>query len=949
MSPTRTTQQSIQQFMRTQAFPKITQTIGDRTFAKLEGDSITFHPPENTLRRLPDGTVDGPPRVLGSQLRDFSDNGIFTKSWYSLYRKTKALVHRHLEQFLGITRPDGFNPHGSPQALLDLNHQDTHKLITQTARHIMSTTGHGYVRNPQALGNNLLGHLVGPDLINQTIALAGSQAVIGDLNATRRNLKALHQAARSNPNAVVLWYRCCTDGPPTHQEGPDPQEILDQTAQAFRRAYQDADEPHPWLSDPEAVDHHRLWQAFSNLNHRAVGAAWRHENTIQQCVIAAHLALHTGAQPSHTALNYLLRNTHPHSHPGTHALLCAFVAESKRRLDHRGTGTQSQLATEIEQMELHIYREGRNQPSATTTFLAAHEHTAPLPWEKVKSLFPEPEPEPQGTASASRRRARRHDATHPATLTREEAARRKQQVSRVVLDIAMSHTPNRPGQQAHVTTTESTVILHPGNQKEAIVTISRRQDNTLELANQSCWSTGTSLPDPTGQADQDLLLPSTMDTALMAGAVLIRDHLRANRSTLPTQRLLPSMPVLMEVLTSNMLILPPETQRRLDDTRLTTQWRQALRSLLDADTWSLAMQMHGQVTVEDYNRTAVIPQAARQLRHANPGALAWLLHHDPPAEHINHPGQAIRLARQSAERHGIPRNLWKTLSRLPPQIVAELPHENHQNTRAILHAISRHGAVPYPTTLHVMKQHILFEEGDEEYWYPQDNSNIIALLDIIFREDARRRTPCAWTPDQLRDVTDYVHAMQTLNQPIRSTTWNGLLQATQDWHHHLNEIMQQQLWQQQLKAQHGYYPAWNSLLAQHRRGPHVVVPLTDALMLHNEGTAMHHCVGAYGQRCAKGESRIFSIREPNGNPLATTEMELSNGRWYPAQTRGPHNHDPGSEAKTTAVQLAEAYSERHQQEPDNTSQHWYVHAETGFIVNAIPEDAEHRPRNDHAL
>jgi hypothetical protein len=76
-----------------------------------------------------------------------------------------------------------------------------------------------------------------------------------------------------------------------------------------------------------------------------------------------------------------------------------------------------------------------------------------------------------------------------------------------------------------------------------------------------------------------------------------------------------------------------------------------------------------------------------------------------------------------------------------------------------------------------------------------------------------------------------------------------------------------------------------------------IVPLDSAKKLWKEGRVMHHCVGSYDQRVAKGVCYIYSVRQGDKR-IATVELVRVNGQVRPAQIRGRHNAQPSKEVCT---------------------------------------------------
>ena len=76
-----------------------------------------------------------------------------------------------------------------------------------------------------------------------------------------------------------------------------------------------------------------------------------------------------------------------------------------------------------------------------------------------------------------------------------------------------------------------------------------------------------------------------------------------------------------------------------------------------------------------------------------------------------------------------------------------------------------------------------------------------------------------------------------------------------------------------------------------RLGGYEILPIEDGASLYREGTAMHHCVGTYGDEVLHGDCYIYSIRR-NDERVATVALCRHNGRTYLEQIRGRCNIQP---------------------------------------------------------
>lgn len=77
----------------------------------------------------------------------------------------------------------------------------------------------------------------------------------------------------------------------------------------------------------------------------------------------------------------------------------------------------------------------------------------------------------------------------------------------------------------------------------------------------------------------------------------------------------------------------------------------------------------------------------------------------------------------------------------------------------------------------------------------------------------------------------------------------------------------------------------------------MIVELTSASALFEEGREQQHCVAGYVSCCLKGISRIFSIRGRDGRRLSTAEVTIHEGALRVVQHRAALNRPPSKTAK----------------------------------------------------
>lgn len=89
---------------------------------------------------------------------------------------------------------------------------------------------------------------------------------------------------------------------------------------------------------------------------------------------------------------------------------------------------------------------------------------------------------------------------------------------------------------------------------------------------------------------------------------------------------------------------------------------------------------------------------------------------------------------------------------------------------------------------------------------------------------------------------------------------------------------------------------WPPVIRKFESGPFVMRALCNELELQEEGEAMDHCVGTFGDTCRFQPLRIFSIQlKKGGKRVATLAIkETRSGHWDVDQLKGPGNTDPSS-------------------------------------------------------
>ena len=319
------------------------------------------------------------------------------------------------------------------------------------------------------------------------------------------------------------------------------------------------------------------------------------------------------------------------------------------------------------------------------------------------------------------------------------------------------------------------------------------------------------------------------------------------------------------------------------------------------------------VTLDRYNLLAAPAWCLESLGETNPGALMWAFAHGRALEEIRHPGQVISMAREALERAGLePRN-WKFVSRLSQETVRETTWENRDTEAAeLLNAVASQGWNPGPAGISNMLQPLLDRTGAKNTWDRTERTrpNAARALNLMARALAGSAlAEAAAMMGEVPEIGDYVRDRSKNGQALTATTWGGLRRASARWHQaQARERRRTRRTNMALRGR-GTFLAWNSLLGDTEEDGARAAPLTDEMQLLEEAQAMDHCVFGYGESCASGEVRIFSILE-NGERSATTEIGLQrDGTWRAVQTRGRMNRTATAAAVATAESAARRYTE----------------------------------------
>ena len=277
---------------------------------------------------------------------------------------------------------------------------------------------------------------------------------------------------------------------------------------------------------------------------------------------------------------------------------------------------------------------------------------------------------------------------------------------------------------------------------------------------------------------------------------------------------------------------------------------------------------------------------------------------------FNHPGEFVSATRSRMKSMGFDLRDWKTVNRLPIQLIKKALNARSSTIERIfiiLQATAQAGQLPHDWVLNQTNR-------SSRTLRELPSENVKKTLRLMIDESVRINIQ---NPDDnqqqlrsdYRSALDYTIDMDSANSRIMSKTWSGLMKKCERWHRQQNANNYKHIFTDILTKNDNKYREWNSLIETMNINGHRVSPLTSDLKLFHETVEMSHCVASYGGQCAGGYSRIFAIYKGDKH-AATGQIHLNGDQWSTVQTQGPHNHHPGPECHRTMETLADIYTER---------------------------------------
>ena len=304
------------------------------------------------------------------------------------------------------------------------------------------------------------------------------------------------------------------------------------------------------------------------------------------------------------------------------------------------------------------------------------------------------------------------------------------------------------------------------------------------------------------------------------------------------------------------------------DQELSTLLAQAVAEMVDPEPWGRARKQAERAGIPQYNLANCNRQALDEAGATNPGTLNWVTRFMEIPEHIHHPGQVIAMARQSMTECGMDPRWWKKAAAMGPEELRELNSRKDPGVAAaIINIAGEAGRMPQVGEIERFTQGIGAKETMKS---EPGRSNLLQAAMLAVREYSPD------SPDQddsVRrrsiEVVDYVAALSQEGERLRAKTWRGLVRAAERWHRQQRQRDRMEQFEKMVRDRPEGPHRWRSLLGRKTlENGTTIVPLTREEDLRDESIEMEHCVINYGPDCARGRSRIFSLRR-EGSILAT--------------------------------------------------------------------------------
>lgn len=903
--------EEVKSFLHNHAVPNAARQLSHLSFIETPDKNCLVVGANTKLHSIidiePNGHINLSDHTRYIRIKQFQPQhlSLFAKAHDEISFRARSALSQEIQTFLNLNDSSHKQRNQDPkvQDLIQVYHSDQlREEINKASANVTNAITSGYVADPSRLGYSKLYQLIGKDRVSYALHVAGTSVILHQLNIINSHKQLIDQAHRINPNAVVAWFTALCPGD-SEKYHPTTDSIIQEASTWFQDKCLKAN-----LNNTQ-----ELWQVFTQLNPSAIRQfpSCMDEDAYSNL---CQRVLEAGVTATYSAITNLIRESYLSDHTPTD--VHNYLARSRRRADNpNAEEPQKALWQQFMRIQYPLY----TYPSKSNT-----------PARKTKT------------------------ATHPKP---SKKAPSKQQLASVLNTPQVQTIIKEASESITLATVPGIELsLNATGQDQPALLVQREPSGEITIHTRGYWTGGCTIPHPKSQKNSGHGW-NTRGMVQAAATKAVHRFIKENWKDIspgPNLRR-PSCTriadAVRKILQNESKDNPPPFQT--DDT-LSEQMHEAMKSLVDLEAWTITGQLSIQTTPALYNMAATLNRHIPHLNQTNPGALIWAFTQTEPTGTIRHPGQLITMVKESMANHGLETRNWKFAATLHPDIMDTITRGAPRTAATILlNAMARNQATrnetPNTTVLRSMATELIPDllEHEEQPAYPRTTTaNTQTLASLMCQESHNIATTPASRGqhallNEAQDIKDYVKAMNLQGIQIRSTTWNGIVQASNRWHRQLRREEMLHQWNMTIEQRQGWYHAWDSAIAETQVGEYTVTPLTDEKQLLQESTAMDHCVFDYASTCAKGQSRIFSITA-HGQRIATSQIRQdTSNNWRVAQTRGPHNDPVPRDIERLMKQVLNLY----QQEYDKPQQgrtgpggpaHWYVNQETGQTSTTFP-------------
>jgi hypothetical protein len=234
-------------------------------------------------------------------------------------------------------------------------------------------------------------------------------------------------------------------------------------------------------------------------------------------------------------------------------------------------------------------------------------------------------------------------------------------------------------------------------------------------------------------------------------------------------------------------------------------------------------------------------------------------------------------------------------------------------------------------------QHPIFKfTSDQEtladvFARPQMQEILLQRLSELGQRNVSLQASKLWLGEHLSEVGDFFDALRAalrwhcydypdshgksanhvfifVDEWLRTQTLQQIVQLSDDWHAAIHRELERVIAEKHGSGQSDLDLAigseWPLILQEPRTlENYKFTELPNEAELIKEGRLMKHCVGSYGEKCAQGNTLIFSVADQGDMKLATLELAIceETGRISLVSHKGIRNANPSEECQEAAL------------------------------------------------